>query len=239
MLQKTSGGDALNSTQVANSSVRTSMQSSPNAMVYALAVQMGAAYLCHVFGKFACKIKIQVFSCTLPLTLAGPVTVCLATFLAQQRASDPCALHGLLPDYLGLRALGENLEELGHACLEWALWLWPLWWLAQVWTCLHIWQPRNDKNAPTEKLYVCPWYCGLLVDQCSMMNRRIVDWSEEYLAIKVTVIMNYCNLAPAWHQSSYQVPFANPPAHIHLFRGLFDYSGAAHTTDVRLKCQAM
>nr|XP_017102616.2 chitin synthase chs-2 [Drosophila bipectinata] len=185
-LVQTNGGNssALNSTHQANSSVRSSMQSNPNAMVYALAAQVGAAYLCHVFGKFACKIKIQVFSCALPLTLAGPVTVCLATFLAQLRASDSCALHGLLPDYLGLRALGGNLEELGHACLEWALWLWPLWWLAQVWTCLHIWQPRNDKNAPTEKLYVCPWYCGLLVDQCSMMNRRIVDWSEEYLAIK-------------------------------------------------------
>ncbi|XP_017023062.1 chitin synthase chs-2 isoform X1 [Drosophila kikkawai] len=186
------GGDsiALNST-LGNSSIRAqpprtqfTMQSSPNAVVYAMAVQVVAAYLCHVFGKFACKIKIQVFSYALPLSLAGPTAVCVVTYLAHLRAADPCSLHGLLPDYLGLQALGGNVEELGQRCLDLALWLWPLWWLGQVWTCLHIWQPHNDKNAQTEKLFVCPWYCGLLVDQCSMMNRRIVDWSEEYLAIK-------------------------------------------------------
>ncbi|XP_043647130.1 chitin synthase chs-2 isoform X1 [Drosophila teissieri] len=187
-----SGGDldALFSAQ-ANLSItapplRTlfTVQSSSNAVFYALAAQVGAAYLCHIFGKFACKIKIQKFSYALPLSLAGPASICLATFLAQLRASDPCALHGLLPDYLSLQALGRSVEEMGQRCLDYALWLFPLWWLAQVWTCLHIWQPHNDRNAPTEKLFVCPWYCGLLVDQCSMMNRRIVDWSEEYLAIK-------------------------------------------------------
>jgi len=53
------------------------MQSSPNSVFYALAAQVGAAYLCHIFGKFACKIKIQKFSYALPLSLAGPATVCL------------------------------------------------------------------------------------------------------------------------------------------------------------------
>jgi len=192
-LQQAGGDpDTLLSAQ-ANSSIRAppvrtqfTVQSSPNAVVYALVAQVGAAYLCHIFGKFACKIKIQVFSFALPLSLAGPAAVCLATFLAQLRASDPCSLHGFLPDYLTLQALGGSVEELGRKCLDLALWMWPLWWMAQVWTTWHVWQPHNDKNAPTEKLFVCPWYCGLLVDQCSMMNRRIVDWSEEYLAIKVS-----------------------------------------------------
>lgn len=161
------------------------LQSNPYAVIYTLLLQVSAAYLCHIFGKFACKIKIQNFSYALPLSLAAPVTVCLATILAQMRATDLCSLHGLIPDYLTLRALGQNLQQLGALSLQYALWLWPLWWLAQLWTCVHIWRPKNDKNAPTEKLYVCPWYCGLLVDQCSMMNRRILDWSDEYLGIKV------------------------------------------------------
>ncbi|EDW19044.1 chitin synthase chs-2 [Drosophila mojavensis] len=160
------------------------LQSNSRAVLYALLLQVAAAYLCHIFGKFACKIKIQQFSYALPLNLAAPVTVAAATWLAQMRASDLCSLHGLMPDYLTLQPLGPELGQLGALCLEYALWLWPLWWLAQIWTCLHIWQPRNDKNAPTEKLYVCPWYCGLLVDQCSMMNRRILDWSDEYLTIR-------------------------------------------------------
>ncbi|XP_002048317.3 chitin synthase chs-2 [Drosophila virilis] len=183
--------DTVNLAHTANASFikpaslgQYTLQSSNRAVVYALLLQVGAAYLCHIFGKFACKIKIQHFSYALPLNLAAPVTVCVATLLAQMRAADLCSLHGLLPDYLTLQPLGQDLDQLGALSLEYALWLWPLWWLAQIWTCLHIWQPRNDKNAPTEKLYVCPWYCGLLVDQCSMMNRRILDWSDEYLAIK-------------------------------------------------------
>ncbi|XP_030369088.1 chitin synthase chs-2 [Scaptodrosophila lebanonensis] len=164
--------------------VPSTLQSSSFAVVYSMLLQVGAAYLCHIFGKFACKIKIQEFSYALPLCLATPTTVCLATLLAQMRASNACALHGLLPDYLTIQPLAEDYADLGSQVLDYCLWVWPLWWVAQLWTCLHIWQPRNDKNAPTEKLYVCPWYCGLLVDQCSMMNRRIVDWTEEYLAIK-------------------------------------------------------
>ncbi|KAH8404445.1 hypothetical protein KR222_002050, partial [Zaprionus bogoriensis] len=164
--------------------VQHSLQSSPNAVLYALLVQVSAAYLCHIFGKFACKIKIQSFSYALPLSLAAPATVCVATVLSQLRAGDLCSLHGLMPDYLTLQPLGQSWRQLGELSLEYALWLWPLWWLAQLWTCLHIWRPKNDKNAPTEKLYVCPWYCGLLVDQCSMMNRRILDWNDEYLSIK-------------------------------------------------------
>ncbi|XP_034109385.1 chitin synthase chs-2 isoform X1 [Drosophila albomicans] len=168
----------------ATTSKQFSLQSNTNAVIYALLLQVSAAYLCHIFGKFACKIKIQSFSYALPLCLATPVTVCLATWLAQMRAADLCSLHGLMPDYLTLQPLGRNLQQLGEKSLEYALWLWPLWWLAQLWTCLHLWRARNDKNAPTEKLYVCPWYCGLLVDQCSMMNRRILDWTDEYLTIK-------------------------------------------------------
>lgn len=161
------------------------LKSNPNAVIYALLLQVSAAYLCHIFGKFACKIKIQSFSYALPLSLAAPVTVCLATVLSQMRARDVCSLHGLVPDHLTLHALGQNLQQLAALSLEYALWLWPLWWLAQLWTCVHIWRPRNDRNAPTEKLYVCPWYCGLLVDQCSMMNRRVLDCSDEYLGTKV------------------------------------------------------
>ncbi|KAL7734282.1 hypothetical protein ACLKA6_010625 [Drosophila palustris] len=178
--------DTINGSSLitATTSSQFSLQSNPNAVIYALLSQVGAAYLCHIFGKFACKIKIQNFSYALPLNLATPVTVCVATWLSQLRAADLCSLHGLVPDYLSLQPLGQNLQQLGSLSLDYALWLWPLWWLAQLWTCLHIWRPRNDKNAPTEKLYVCPWYCGLLVDQCSMMNRRILDWTDEYLAFK-------------------------------------------------------
>ncbi|ALC44950.1 CS-2, partial [Drosophila busckii] len=160
------------------------LQSNAWAVVYALLVQVSAAYLCHIFGKFACKIKIQHFSFALPLSLATPVTVVAATLLSQLRAQDICALHSLLPDYLTLQPLGESVAQLGALSLQYALWLWPLWWLAQLWTSWHIWHAHNDKNAPTEKLFVCPWYSGLLVDQCTMMNRRILDWSDEYLAIK-------------------------------------------------------
>jgi len=63
--------------------------------------------------------------------------------------------------------------------------------------------------------------------------------------------MNYCNQAPAWHQSSRQVrssrlPAApvpiRPPTSIYFEDFLTipaESAGTAGTTDVRFKCQAM
>lgn len=166
------------------------IKSNANAAPYLLLIQVASSYLCYIFGKFACKIKIQQFSYALPLTLATPLTVAATVAIILLREADVCSLNGYIPNYLSFKA---TMSDAGDAwtfmniIFKDYLWIWLLWWLSQLWITNHIWRPKNDKNLPTEKLFICPWYCGFLVEQCITLNRRIVDWHEEYLSIKVSM----------------------------------------------------
>lgn len=158
-------------------------------------MQVASSYLCYIFGKFACKIKIQEFSYALPLSLATPLTVVATVTLTWLRETDVCALNGYIPKYLSFKAtiagdgghFANDALTFMNLIIKDYLWIWFVWWLSQLWITNHIWRPKNDKNLPTEKLFICPWYCGLLVEQCITLNRRIVDWNEEYLSIKVSI----------------------------------------------------
>ncbi|KAI8122277.1 Chitin synthase 6 [Lucilia cuprina] len=165
------------------------IQSSINAPLYILLIQVASSYLCYIFGKFACKIKIQEFSYALPLSLATPLAVAATVALTWVRETDVCSLDKYIPNYLSFKAstslgFGHDTWSFFNVVAKDYLWIWLLWWLSQLWITNHIWRPKNDKNLPTEKLFICPWYCGFLVEQCITLNRRIVDWNEEYLSIK-------------------------------------------------------
>lgn len=175
------------------------IQSNPNAPLYILLIQVASSYLCYIFGKFACKIKIQEFSYALPLSLATPLAVVATIGLTWLRETDECSLNEYLPNYLSFKAImspgfGGNVWSFLNVVVKHYLWIWLLWWLSQLWITNHIWRPKNDKNLPTEKLFICPWYCGFLVEQCITLNRRIVDWNEEYLSIKVSLLHLNLNL---------------------------------------------
>ncbi|XP_011291179.1 chitin synthase chs-2 [Musca domestica] len=169
------------------------IKSDTNVVIYTVLVQVLSSYLCYIFAKFACKIKIQEFSFALPLSLATPLAVVTTVALTWLRESNVCALNEYFPSYLALQAVSDgsdgdggygSLSDFMNKIVVEHLWIWLLWWLSQLWVTHHIWRPKNDKNLPTEKLFICPWYCGFLVEQCIALNRRIVDWNEEYLSIK-------------------------------------------------------
>ncbi|KAL9910764.1 chitin synthase 2 isoform 2-T2 [Glossina fuscipes fuscipes] len=172
------------------------VQSNPNVVVSLLLSQVLSSYLCYIFGKFACKIKIQEFSFALPISLATPLSAATIVILIWLRETDVCSFNDYLPNYLSFRGpvldddnddyAGQPLQwwRLGNAFTKDYIWLWILWWLSQLWVTKHIWNPKNDKNLPTEKLFICPWYSGFFIEQCITMNRRIADWNEDYLSIK-------------------------------------------------------
>lgn len=54
-------------------------------------------------------------------------------------------------------------------------WVWLLWLLSQTWITLHLWTPKCERLATTEKLFVRPMYDALLIDQSMSMNRRCDD----------------------------------------------------------------
>ena len=54
-------------------------------------------------------------------------------------------------------------------------WVWLFWLLSQTWITLHIWTPKCERLASTEKLFVTPMYNSLLIDQSVALNRRRDD----------------------------------------------------------------
>lgn len=66
-------------------------------------------------------------------------------------------------------------------------WIWLLWLLSQTWVTIHIWTPKAERLASTEKLFVLPMYNGLLIDQSMALNRKRDDQKD----VKTEVIKLY------------------------------------------------
>ncbi|XP_071447222.1 chitin synthase chs-2-like [Hetaerina americana] len=141
--------------------------------IYVCILQIVSAYLCYIFGKFACKICIQEFSFAFPVNLTVPVAVTALTVMCANRAADTCYYHGIIPDYLFFNA--PSMYLLTQYISEKHVWLWLFWLLSQSWITLHTWVPKCDRVASTEKLFVIPLYSATVTDQSLALNRRQDD----------------------------------------------------------------
>ena len=147
-----------------------------NVPIYAFVIQSFAALLCFGLGKFACKILIQGFSYAFPVNLTIPVTISLLIAFCGLRIGNPCMFTSAIPPYLYWDCPnGDFLTEVIHNQYAW---VWLLWLLSQTWITLHIWTPKCERLATTEKLFVNPFYSSLLIDQSMGMNRRRDDESD-------------------------------------------------------------
>ncbi|XP_048509220.1 chitin synthase chs-2 isoform X4 [Athalia rosae] len=147
-----------------------------NTPIYVLLIQIFCAYFAYVFGKFACKILIQGFSYAFPVNLTIPVSISLLIAACGLRNGDPCFFHGTIPDYLFYES--PPLYFLSDFISKQYAWVWLLWLLSQTWITLHIWTPKCERLASTEKLFVAPMYDGLLIDQSMGLNRKRDDQPE-------------------------------------------------------------
>ncbi|XP_050306086.1 chitin synthase chs-2 isoform X1 [Anthonomus grandis grandis] len=154
----------------------TVIQSNDWSPIYVMLINIIASYLAYIFGKFACKIMIQGFSYAFPVNLTIPVTVSLLIAACGLRNGDPCFFHETLPDYLFFEI--PNISFLNDFISHQHAWIWLLWLLSQTWVTLHIWTPKCERLARTEKLFVVPMYDGLLIDQSLGMNRRRDDEAD-------------------------------------------------------------
>ncbi|KAL7298109.1 hypothetical protein TKK_0009113 [Trichogramma kaykai] len=143
---------------------------------YVLLLAILSGYFMYIFGKFACKILIQGFSYAFPVNLTIPVTISLLMAACGLRNADPCFFHGTVPDYLFFESPPMDFFK-GLLSRQYA-WVWLLWLLSQTWFTLHIWTPKCERLAATEKLFVTPMYDGLLVDQSMGLNRKRDDQPE-------------------------------------------------------------
>ncbi|EZA54859.1 Chitin synthase [Ooceraea biroi] len=149
-----------------------------NTPIFILLLQIASAYFAYVFGKFACKILIQGFSYAFPVNLTIPVLISLLITACGLRDSDPCLFHDTIPDYLFFDSPPPIKYIVKDFVLEQYGWVWLLWLLSQTWITLHIWTPKCERLAATEKIFVVPMYDSLLIDQSMGLNRRRDDQPE-------------------------------------------------------------
>ncbi|XP_076350949.1 chitin synthase chs-2-like [Tachypleus tridentatus] len=152
------------------------IDSLPMAPIYVTLIQVTASLLCYIFSKFACKICIQGFSFAFPISLTVPVTMSLLIAACGIRSENECLYEDILPKYLFWTCPNgdffQDFVSKQHA------WIWLLWLLSQTWIAIHIWTPKCERLASTEKLFVNPMYIGVLVDQSLAFNRRRDDMAE-------------------------------------------------------------
>lgn len=133
-------------------------------------------------AKYACKIKIQSFSYAFPVNLTIPALIALLIAACGLRNEDPCFFRGTVPHYLFFES--PPLHFLNDFIFKQYAWVGLFWLLSQTWFTLHIWTPKCERLAATEKLFVTPMYDSLLIDQSLGLNRRRDDQAE----LKVEVL---------------------------------------------------
>ncbi|KAH7639899.1 chitin synthase-like protein 2 [Dermatophagoides farinae] len=143
------------------------------ASLWLVFMQIVATWLCYVVAKFTCKICIQGFSFAFPISLTVPVTISVLITFCGIHFENRCPLSDFwIPKYLFWFCQEEPFSEFlmkPHA------FLWVAWLLSQIWISVHIWNPKCERLATTEKIFVLPMYNSVLIDQSLAMNRRRDD----------------------------------------------------------------
>ncbi|XP_012941255.1 chitin synthase chs-2 [Aplysia californica] len=134
-----------------------------------LIVQIASSGLCYYFARLACKLCMQRISFAIPLSLATPVSVAIIITMCYVDNS----LLELMPGFLKWTCTEGNGER------RWLIWHlglgFGLWWASQLWVTRYIWTPRAPRLAFTERLFLLPQYCGVLIEQSLLLNRRRND----------------------------------------------------------------
>lgn len=174
------------------------LTSQPNIVLYTICIQIMSAWLCYVFGKFACRICIQRFSFAFALILTIPVTLSLLIAACGIHFEDRCNSNQWLPTYLfwtchRLPFMSQaqqipnpviSSSDIGpdpsifNSFTNIHAFMWLIWLISQAWITVHIWMPRCERLATTDKLFVNPMYCGAIIDQSLALSRRRDEESE-------------------------------------------------------------
>nr|AFK08615.1 chitin synthase 2 [Locusta migratoria] len=149
------------------------------ASVFVLVIQICAAYLCYIFGKFACKIMIQPSAFAFPMNVTVPLSISLLIVMCGLKNSDPCIYQNIIPDYLFFDA--PSSYTVGDFLGTQHAWIWLLWLFSQTWITIHLWSPQCKRLSPTDRLFVTPLYNSLLIDQSLALNRRRDDTNMEVI----------------------------------------------------------
>jgi chitin synthase len=143
-----------------------------NSSVYEpIVIHVFSTAICFYTGRTACKLLMQKFGFSLPLTLTTPVTIGIMFLLSLSNGfSSQFDLYtGVLGKYFFLDGFSvpNSLFTIAIGFL--------IYFLSHLWITSHIWYPQLERMAKNERIFCTPYYESSLIDQNMMMNRHRLD----------------------------------------------------------------
>ena len=116
---------------------------------WVLLIQAMAGFVCYFCVRAVCKIRVQQVCLGVPLVLVTPLLVGLTVLLCELRSNTPATFYPP-PQHLfwACYSKGQFVSELLQDKM---IWLGIIWWLSQLYIARHIWFPRCERLAKTEK----------------------------------------------------------------------------------------
>ena len=152
--------------------------------IWILIIHVAATYLCYATAKFACKICIQGFSYAFPVNLTTPVTLSFLTWMSRFVVDNKCRVTDkFFPFQYNYWYFGNNDIDAftyTHEPFNYlSSTLWVLCLASQIWITIHVWGSKNERLAPTERLFVMQMYNSFIIDQSLALNRRRINDNED------------------------------------------------------------
>ncbi|WKX94586.1 hypothetical protein Q1695_011678 [Nippostrongylus brasiliensis] len=147
---------------------------SPHDALWVALVQVAAVFLCYHSSKFACKVMMQRLGFALPMALAVPTTVLVLSTTCTFRSADSCHMTGALTKELFWKCFSSYSSFTAFLSSPQS-WIWLSWFISQCWITVHLWTPKHERLARSEKLFILPYFVGAFVDQSLAFNRRRDD----------------------------------------------------------------
>ncbi|XP_061190012.1 chitin synthase chs-2-like [Saccostrea echinata] len=126
-------------------------------------ILIASGFIGYYVAYTSCKLHMQIFSFSLPCLLSTPVAVILMTVYCQSSS-----------DYFSSIF---NFDK--ESCCDFPIYspwyhvtLASLWFLSLYWVGQHIWTPQQERLAKVDRLFVNPLYCGILLEQNLVLNRK-------------------------------------------------------------------
>lgn len=136
-----------------------------------LVIHVFSSAICFYTGRTACKLLMQKFGFSLPMTLTTPLTCGLMLLLSVSSGfqSRVDLYTGSLGKYFYLDGVSMATELFTIAIGL------SVFWLSQLWVSGHIWFPKLERMAKNERIFCVPYYDTSLIDQSMMLNRHRLD----------------------------------------------------------------
>ncbi|XP_062583724.1 chitin synthase chs-1-like [Saccostrea cucullata] len=164
-------------------------------------ILIASGFVGYYVAYTSCKLHMQIFSFSFPCLLSTPVAVILMTVYCQSSSNH-------FPTLINFdkEACYHPIYSPWYHVTMASLWLLSLYWVGQ-----HIWTPLQERLAKVERLFVNPLYCGILLEQNLILNRKrchlqiikrqkdAVDKEEENFTLQTPPFVYAC--ATMWHEN--------------------------------------